>query len=63
MSIEFPVVVKAAVGYATEAEDGVRRLDINPDYQHLKLQGVDFGEDFTTSLIEDPDHPGFAKLV
>ncbi len=63
MSIEFPVVVKAAVGYATEAVGGVRRLDINPDYQHLKLQGVDFGEDFTTNLIEDPEYPGFAKLV
>lgn len=63
MSEEFPVIVKAFIGYATEEVNGVRRLDVDDEYNHLKLLGVVFGDDFTTSFIEDPDHPGFAKIV
>lgn len=60
---EFPVIMKAFIGYATEETDGVRRLDVDENYRHLNLLGVDFGDEITVNFIEDPEHPGFAKLV
>ena len=60
---DFTVPIKAVVGYASDSVEGVRNLEVMPEFEHLPLQSVSFGNETGVQFIEDPDHPGFAKAI